>query len=474
VKARCGRALPLAALALACRAAAPPAPEVESEGAARRRAPTVLSTPQAEERVGREAAAEVEGSVGIVRDEALRRYVQQIGARLAREAPGFRYDYRFEIVDEGSPNAFALPGGRVFVSRGALALTASEDELANVIGHEIAHVAARHAAAQQQVAGGALMQALQFQSLAAYSRDLERSADRLGQGLAAVAGYDPNGMTGFLASLDRLDRIQRGGSRRPGFLDTHPGTPGRVHEMAQRAGTIHWTRAPGISAGPADHLRRLEGLVVGNAPAQGVFEGARFLHAELAFTLRFPDGWDTRNTPSAVGAIAPDRRMQIVLELAREGRDVAGAAAAWQQGFGRALAVREAGPVRVVGRDAFRVSGRLGELEVVSTFLAHAGRVFQLGCAGRDRVRVDALCTSAARSFRPMTAELLARVSEQRLALVEARPGETLAALGARSENAWTPAETAAWNGLAPTAAFTGGEAVKIARAQPYRPGPRK
>jgi len=434
-----------------------------------RREPS-LSTPQAEGDAGREAAKEVEAAIGVVRDPALRAYVQAVGERLARHAPGFRYDYAFEIADGGAPNAFALPGGRVYVSRGALALTASEDELANVLGHEIAHVASRHAAAQQQVAGGALMRVLQFQSLAAYSRDLERSADRLGQGLAAVAGYDPNGMASYLEALDGIDRLQTGGSRRPGFLDSHPGTPGRAHEMALRAGTIHWQRPPGQSSDPAAHLRRLAGLVLGDDPAQGVFDGPRFLHAELAFTLRFPDGWETVNTPQAVGGVAPDRRMQIVLELAGEGHDLPAAAAAFEQRLGRQLAIAEAGPLRVAGREAFRLTGMAGGAPFISTFLAHRGAVYQLSCLGSERRRLEALCNVTTRSFRPLTPELLARVSVLRLALVEARPGESLAALGGRGENAWGSAETAAWNGLSVGAALRGGELLKVARAEAYRP----
>ena len=433
-----------------------------------------LSTPQAEGDAGREAAQEVEAAIGTVRDPAIRAYVQAVGARLARNAPGFRYDYVFEIADDGAPNAFALPGGRVFISRGALALTNSEDELANVLGHEVAHVASRHAAAQQQVAGNALLRTLQFQSLAAYSRDLERSADRLGQGLAAVSGYDPGGMASFLVSLDQLDRIQTGASRAPGFLATHPGTPGRAHEMGQRAGTIQWTRAPGVSSGAADHVRRLAGLALGTDVAQGVFDGPRFLHAGLAFTLRFPDGWETLNTPQAVAALAPDRRMQIVLELAAEGSDLAGAAGAWQESLGRGLALEEAGPVRVAGREAFRLRGSTGGASLISTFLPYRGRIFQLSCAGTDRTRLDALCNVTTRSFRPLTPELLARVSGLRLAVVDARAGETLAALGSRSANAWSPVETAAWNARAAGAPLRAGDPVKIARSTPWQPRDEK
>jgi predicted Zn-dependent protease len=456
----------LALLLLALLACGSPPPAKDSPP---RRKPS-LATPQAEGDVGREAAKQVEAEVGLVEDPALRRYVQAVGARLARNAPGFRYDYRFEIADQAAPNAFALPGGRVYISRGALALTMSEDELANVLGHEIAHVASRHAAAAEQVAGGALLRTLQFRSLAAYSRDLEKSADRLGQGLAAVSGYDPSGMASFLVGLDRLERLQTGLSREPGFLATHPGTPGRAHEMAQRAGTIQWTRTPTLTANATAYLRQLEGLAVGDDAAQGVFEGPRFLHPELGFTLRFPEGWETVNTPRAVGAIAPDGRMQIVLELAGEGSDLAGAASAWQERSGRGLAIDEAGPVRVAGREAFRLRGRAGGTNVISTFLPYREKVFQLSCAGFDRSRLDALCTVTTRSFRPMTPELLATVSGLRLALVEARAGETLDALGRRSANAWGAADTAVWNARDPRAALRGGEWIKVAHAEPWSP----
>jgi predicted Zn-dependent protease len=426
--------------------------------------PPVLSTPQADEKAGREASQSVEAAVGVVKDPELRDYVQAVGARLAREAPGFRYDYQFEIVDDWEPNAFALPGGFIYVSRGALALTASEDELANVLAHEIAHVASRHAAARQQVAGNALMATLQWRSLPAYGRDLESAADRLGQGLAALAGYDPDGMTRFLAGLDRIERIRKGSPRTARFLDTHPGTTTRVAEMGQRAGQIAWQPRAGVTSGPADHLARLEGLVVEGDASQGIFTGPRFVHTELGFTLRFPDGWATQNTASAVGALAPDRRMQITLEIAGEGEDAAGAAEAWLDGLGRGFGVIEAAPVRVTGREAYRVRGRAGEAAMIATFVPLRGLIYRIGCAGSDPVRLDALCTSVTRSFRPLTPELLAGARERRLHVELARPGESLAELSARAGNLWSPLETAAWNGIDTRRSFGGGERVKLVR----------
>jgi predicted Zn-dependent protease len=454
------------ALALLLAAAACGSPPREAKP---RPKPPVLTTPHADQRAGEEGAEAVEAAIGVVSDPALRAYVKAVGARLARNAPGFRFDYQLEIVDDWEPNAFALPGGYVYISRGALALTANEDELANVLAHEIAHVASRHAAARQQVAGNALMATLQFRALAAYSRDLESSADRIGQGLAALSGYDPDGMTRFLAGLDRIERIRTGSPRATRFLDTHPGTSSRVAEMGQRAGQIRWQPSPGVSAGPADHLARLEGLVVDGDASQGLFAGSRFVHPALGFTLRFPDGWTTENGARAVGALAPDRRMQITLEIAGEGGDLAGAAEAWAEEQGRGFGLVEAAPVRVTGREAYRVRARAGEVNVIATFVPFRGLVYQIGCAGIDPVRVDALCTSVTRSFRPLTPELLAGVRERRLHVAETRAGESLGELSKRTGNLWSPVETAAWNGLEAGRAFAGGEHVKLVREDAVR-----
>ena len=165
------------------------------------------------------------------------------------------------MVDQWPPNAFALPGGTIYVSRGLLVLSNSEDELANVLAHEITHAAARHAAARQAVAGGVNPFAMVFTNpayLAAYSRDQEREADRGGQQLAAAAGYDPAGMNTFLASLDNVEKLLAGASRMPGYFDTHPPTSERAASTATRAQHLDWTRQPGVTRDRDDYLRRLD------------------------------------------------------------------------------------------------------------------------------------------------------------------------------------------------------------------------
>jgi Zn-dependent protease with chaperone function len=259
--------------------------------------------------LGAEEAKKVEQSMGIVRDAELERYVAAIGRKLAASSDRPAGPWRFQIVDTAEPNAFALPGGYVYVSRGLLALVNSEDELAGVIGHEIGHVTAAHAEKRIRasvatspvaIATGLAGFATSIVSpslgrmvassgqlitsgfvIAPYGRSQENEADAIGQALAAKTGYDPAGIAQFLHTLDREMTLLTGEERRPSFLDTHPMTADRVSKTAQRANTL--TRLPGspVARDQADVFARIEGIVVGHDPAQGVFRENVFLHPEL-------------------------------------------------------------------------------------------------------------------------------------------------------------------------------------------------
>ena len=437
--------------------------------------PPDLDTPYADEKVGREVSKLAEAEYGLVEDPELNDYVDEIGRRLARHAPGYGFDYRFAIVDDTAPNAFALPAGYIYVSRGLLVLSNSEEELAGVLGHEIAHVALRHAAARQGLGSPSFFTPMKTLQILSFSRDLEHTADRVGQGLAGVAGYDPRGITGFLASLDGLERLRLGHSRLPSFLDTHPGTTNRVAETAQRADRIAWKPRPGIAGGRAGHLRKIEGLVVGPSGHQGIFRGARFLHPDLAFTIRFPDGWEQHNTNRAVGAISRDRNGQIFLEAGGPGRDPAAAAQAWaEQGKKEGFRTDSRKSIKLVGRDAVRLEGGVrslqGSLRVHATFLTWRGSVYSIVGVSRSMRKHEPLFVNVARSFRPMTPELLADVHELRVRLVKAQPAETLGQLAKRSGTDWTAMQLGVLNGIQPSHRFEGGELVKITKVEAYRP----
>jgi len=437
----------------------------------------ILRTEADDERVGEQTAMQVGGAMGFVEDAALGAYVDAVGKRLARYAPRGGFQYQFKIVDQDVPNAFALPGGYIYVSRGLLIMANSEDDLAGVLGHEIVHVAARHAAARQGVIQGmpGIVQALAGGTIAEYGRDQEREADRLGQGLAGLAGYDPQGLANFLTSLEFQERLQLGGSRLPRFFDSHPATAERTASASSRARMVAWQREPGIANGPAGYLEKIEGLVVGTGASEGVFQGSRFLHPELDFTLRFPPDWDTQNTREAVGAISPQRDAMISLAHEAMGQDPRRAASdflarAREQG----LRVDRTQPVVLAGMNAFRAEGHAlasgAALPVELTWIAHRGAIYRITGVSSPRAgtRYSGAFRSVVRSFRPLSAEARQSIRESRLRIVPARAGETLPELSERTGNLWNVQETAVMNGLYANAILASGQRVKVALPERY------
>jgi len=464
--------MPAVAAGLACAPA--PAP---TDGAPRR--PVVLSTEYDDQRAGEAAKLEVAAALGLVRDPKLQELIDSIGHRFARHLPTRAFVYEFRVVDQWPPNAFALPGGAIYISRGLLVLSNSEDELANVLAHEITHAAARHAAARQVVAGGVNPFAMAFTNpayLAAYSRDQEREADRGGQQLAAAAGYDPAGMNTFLASLANVEKLLAGASRLPGYFDTHPPTSERAAGAATRAQHMGWTRQPGVTRDRDAYLRRLGGLVVGENPAEGVFEKGRFLHPDLGFMLRIPDGWRFVNSPAAVGAVSPDGRGRVVLELAGEGEDPAVFADEFvaQQAAQVQAQIESRRALTLGGLPAVEIRGTApgptGPVVGKITWIGSRGHVYRLGNlaqgigAERALVRGDVFT----RSFRPLAPEDRAGIRVRRLRLATAHAGESLADFSRRTGNDWDAQRTAIANGLFASARLAEGQLLKIALLEDY------
>ena len=445
--------------------------ETGTSDAARRR--QVLTTKADDQRVGQQAYEQVAYELGLLGDAELDAYVTKIGERLMRGLPRRGFRYRFTVVDQIEPNAFALPGGYVFVSRGLLALMNSEDELANVLGHEITHAANRHAAAQQaaaQAQNPLAMPWMRAANMAAYSRDMERDADRGGQLLAAAAGYDPMGMSTFLAKRGQHSRLETG-PRGPSFFDTHPGSVERASVNAVRASEIRWRKDPALGDTQATLFRMIEGLSVGPRPEGGVFEGDVFLHPELGFQMRFPAGWRLHNAQHAVGAMSPRRDAIVYLsgDVPKGELEAVGLEFVKKETGGRAE-IRQSRPVKLGRLDAWRIefsaAGRQGTVQVLSTFFAFRDSIWRITgvspsfAAAKHRGRI----LTTTRSFRPIDRDAAARVRATRLAIVEARPGEDVKSLCKRTGSSWSPVRTAISNGLDPTRRFAGGERVQIAR----------
>src|SRR5687767_15102021 len=260
--------------------------------------------------LGKSMDGEVRREMGVYDDAELQRYVEGVGMRLARASQRPNLPWHFAVVDEPAINAFALPGGYIYLTRGILPFLDSEAELAGVLGHEIGHVTARHAAQQYTQATTAgvgvtllsifVPEARPFQNLTEtalgvmflkYGRDDELQADRLGVDYTAQTGWNPAGVAGMLRTLGRLDEAD--GSRRgvPNWLSTHPAPADRV----ERLQTLVKTVAPSstsAAASDAEFLRRIDGLVFGDSPSEGVVRGNTFLHPDLRLSIAFPPKWD--------------------------------------------------------------------------------------------------------------------------------------------------------------------------------------
>jgi predicted Zn-dependent protease len=416
--------------------------------------------------------------MGLLSDPALDAYVSQIGNTLLRGVPRRSFQYEFSVVDQYEPNAFALPGGYVFVSRGLLALTNNEDELACVVGHEITHAARRHAARQQALAksGPFAMPGARAANMAAYSRDMEREADRGGQILAAAAGYNPMGMSTFLSSLDKMERLRIGHVRQHSFMDTHPGSGERAAANAARTHELRWQRDPTRGDPSTSYLRQIDGLPLGPRPEAGVFDGDRFLHPDLDFQVRFPQGWHTSNTNQAVGAFAPSRDAMIYLMADLPPGDPQEVAAMFLAKLSREqqVEVLEAQPIKIGQIDGWRVrlsgGGSRGRLIASVTFVPYRGMTWRITAVSSSHAaqRYAGRMANTARSFRPLTAEERKKIHGLRLHLVTARAGEDLTTLSRRSDNAWDPGTTAVFNGVFTNHRFEGGELVKVAHVVPY------
>lgn len=449
----------------------------------------ILMTPEQERELDEQEAVKVAAQLGLVKDEALQAYVREVGEALARHSPRKNVDYRFAVVEMDVPNAFALPGGHIYVSRGLLVLTNSEAELANVLGHEIGHVAARHTAlrhAHQTTMGLAtLMSRLagggqdEGESLGgvggqyAYGRNHEREADRIGMDLAVAAGVDPSGMGRFLRHLDASTRLQQGYSTPQGYLSSHPATPERIAETLTRAEGRSWTQGFAIARTRAEYLQKLDGMSLKRPASEGVFLDNRFLHPEMGFSLRFPRGWTLDNQNAAVLGISPELDALVMLGVAGQGDDLMVMVQKMAEEHGDRLS--NARLVRIGELEGYRAQGKLvtpfGPVNGEVTYVAFDGLVYRLvgGVARGSLGKYEGTFRNFARSFRRMSQQEREQISELRLRISIAQAGESLSELGRRVGNEWDPNETAVANGLHVAAPLSAGQLVKIARRESVR-----
>ncbi len=399
----------------------------------------MLVSESQEIQMGRDSDPQVVAAYGLVDDPQLQEYVSDIGQRMARISERPDLPWSFKVVDESVVNAFALPGGFIYVTRGILAHFNNEAELAGVLGHEIGHVTARHSASQmsrqqlQQVAlvggmiaserfreyGGVAAAGLQLMNLS-YSRDDELQSDRLGVRYMSQTGYDVDELIGVFEMLATVSGSAEG-ARAPEWQLTHPYPENREDQIRNEIVTTGVSREGTV--GRDRYLDMIDGLVWGPNPRNGYFEGSRFFHPDLAFELTFPAGWQTVNQTQMVAAISPQENAVVMLALVPD----ATSADAAMDDFLAAEGIRggnvssgtASGGVSLV-RANFDVTTDNGQLRGEVAFLDYGGNVYRiLGYASSaDWSQWATSVRSTIGSFGAVTDPRVLNVQPQRLDIV--------------------------------------------------------
>jgi len=452
-----------------------------------------LMTVEQEKKLGEDEAKKVDQEMGLLNDPALTAYVDAVGQRLAKESPRQDVPYQFHVVDMIEPNAFALPGGYVYVTRGLLALVNTEDELAGVVGHEIGHVAARHTVQRVSRQGpfalitnlvsgvtgffvpivgdivggvGNFAQSLVFSP---YSRSQESQADDVGQEMAAKAGWNPLGLTTFLDTLGREEALLSDGPRKPSFFDSHPATPDRVKHTTKHAKDLKQASRAPISGSPDAFLAKLDGLVVGQRAANGIVQGPTYRHPDLNFFIQFPASWTVDNTPVQLAAAPKDGGKAVVLRTVAEGNDPLDGVRALEKASKSQLMAKTQ-TTTINGLPAAKTQVGDSRLTIDLTWLAYGGMIYQIAGIAETRNfdAVRLVFQTVVQSFRPLTADERSSIREKRLRLVKARAGESVEALTARSGSAWKANQVVVANGLQETNTLQEGQLIKITVEEPY------
>jgi len=299
----------------------------------------VFMSEQQEISLGQQSHQEILKRYRVYPDARLQTYVSTVGQRVAANAHRQHLTYHFTLLDSTEINAFALPGGYIYITRGLLAYMNSEAELAAVLGHELGHVTARHSVRQQSGAqaaslGTGLLSILFPQLgytginqtinllgtalLRGYGREMELEADGLGAEYLARSGYDPNAMLAVIGTLKNQEIFDRelatAEGREPrayhGLFATHPSNDTRLAEAVAAGGKFQ------SAAGETYRdrfLDQIDGLVFGDDPSEGVVKGKRYYHGGLNFVLDLPDGWAVENLPDRLVLTAPQSAAQIQL-----------------------------------------------------------------------------------------------------------------------------------------------------------------
>lgn len=411
----------------------------------------MLLTQSDELALGQQTDQQIIETYGLYNDPQLLNYITALGNKLGTLSHRPQLNYQFRVLDSPVINAFAVPGGFIYVTRGILSYLNNEAELTGVLAHEIGHVTARHSAQQYSRAqlaqiglGVGMVVSETFRKYAglaqfgvgmlflSFSRDNERQADALGVEYSSKGGWDSNNMANFFVTLERLNP-QSGQSGLPAWFSTHPNPPDRV--AAIKKDTQKWqTKLQGSTfvVNKDQYMQSIDGVLYGEDPRQGYVEGNAFYHPQMKFQFPVPSGWQLNNTPSQVQMFTQQQDAVMLFSTAKESSPAAAA-----QAFvtNTKATVIQSEPIRVNGLNAHRVVSEVtteqGVISVASYFIQKDNAVFFFhGYTGQPQfANYQSSFNGTMAQFRPLTDPTKINVMPSKLAIKRTAGPATLRSL---------------------------------------------
>jgi predicted Zn-dependent protease len=451
-----------------------------------------------DKKIGAQNAAMVEQEMGLYHHDSLYHLVNAVGHKLVSRLKTNPFEFQFFIADSPEPNAFALPGGYVYVTRGILILLQSEDELAGIMAHEIIHVTQRHSVKQAkkgvltsllEVPGNLLNAVTGTQIgnlinapinlttkafISKYSRGHESESDEFGIQLAASAGYKPEALANALDRLSRQVALLTGDAEQRSYFSDHPYTPGRVSAIRKSAPLYKPVNPSPISKNATVFLQKFNGLCFGENPQQGVFIDTLFVQSDLRFAWLTPSGWPVMNKPSMVATHSKKGDAIAALKIADSKSDPKDLAEKIKKEAqkNQGLEVLSAIDTTINSYPAYLLRLKSSDKnQVVITeliWLRYNGMIFQL--AGISTPELHKKMHKALCGFRAAKPEELLLVKLYELNVVKAQSNESLENISQRTGNKLKPDFTSLINEYDASKPFSNGALVKVVTSKPYHP----
>ncbi|MEN3931588.1 M48 family metalloprotease [Microvirga sp. W0021] len=408
-----------------------------------------------------------------------KRMLENIVQRLVRASDRPDRSYKVTILNSPIANAFALPSGHLYVTRGLLSVANNSSEIAAVLSHEMAHVTLNHAEARTELqarsslvqrvntevlsdpAAGRMVKTRSKVSLASFSRSQEIEADEVGIKTLAAAGFDPYGAAGFLANLSRSVNSTAKSKTSPDMLATHPSTADRIRRALTEAKKFSSPRAQGTDR--STYLSAINGIAFGDDPSDGIVRGRRFVHARFGVTFDAPEGFSLENTSRAVLGASSNGTYKLLFD-AVESRSGQSLEDVLRNTWNETIETDSITNITINGLPAATASSRSAEWNFRLAAVQIGDTVFRLIIAAPTNTGdIDRVFNQSLGTLRQINSDEARRISPLHIKIVTARAGDTPESLASMMIVTDRPLERfAALNGISTSTALQAGAEYKI------------